>query len=531
MKTPKNQLIQKSTKYFFLLLSTLFIFSLFKFEAGSASSTIIITEVMYDPQGSDGDKEWLELYNVSSETIDLQGWSVETGGTQFEEQVTLPSFSLEPQEYVLIGESEVEEADLAVSSLSMQNGGSATDGVRIVNDAGKVVDTVLYDEPNENGLEADTTEMQQNTAQDVASGSSLARTDLQDSDNCSQDFIETELISPGDANLFKPKAVITMPKDVFVDQQIEFSAEASHSTSDEINEWNWEINNSEGNLVIDSKQELFNYEFTDLGEYSVSLEVINQSGLTDETSLDFHVVNDPENPTLSSIEDIKGKADGEAVAVQAMLTAPIGTILKSEGYIQDNSGGIRVRFRDDPVNVDFHKTYRFAGELDTVYDERRLTIERVLPPKEELNIKPVQIGLDDIDSDLTGSLITIQGQISKIRDRYVYLSPTEANSEPDEENERILYISKYSELDTLETSEHKGIIVRATGILSRYGTDSEGQAKLRLIPRFSKDLITNPDDIALANTGQPISILIPLIFTGLALIFVLGQNIDRDIRF
>ena len=37
-------------------------------------------------------------------------------------------------------------------SSSFQNSGSATDGIRLVNAGGTVMDTVLYDSPNNNGL-------------------------------------------------------------------------------------------------------------------------------------------------------------------------------------------------------------------------------------------------------------------------------------------------------------------------------------------------------------------------------------------
>ena len=37
-------------------------------------------------------------------------------------------------------------------SSSFQNGGNATDGVRVVDAAGAVIDTVWYDDPNTNGL-------------------------------------------------------------------------------------------------------------------------------------------------------------------------------------------------------------------------------------------------------------------------------------------------------------------------------------------------------------------------------------------
>ncbi len=38
---------------------------------------IIISEIMYDPQGSDTNKEWVEIYNTGSTSVDLGGWTLE----------------------------------------------------------------------------------------------------------------------------------------------------------------------------------------------------------------------------------------------------------------------------------------------------------------------------------------------------------------------------------------------------------------------------------------------------------------------
>ncbi|MCA9784397.1 MAG: lamin tail domain-containing protein [Candidatus Delongbacteria bacterium] len=37
-------------------------------------------EVFYDPQGSDSGAEWVEIHNMGSETVNLQGWLLDAGG-------------------------------------------------------------------------------------------------------------------------------------------------------------------------------------------------------------------------------------------------------------------------------------------------------------------------------------------------------------------------------------------------------------------------------------------------------------------
>ena len=38
-----------------------------------ASAQVVITEIMYDVEGSDSEKEWVEIYNSDSESITIKG--------------------------------------------------------------------------------------------------------------------------------------------------------------------------------------------------------------------------------------------------------------------------------------------------------------------------------------------------------------------------------------------------------------------------------------------------------------------------
>jgi len=165
-------------------------------------SEIVINEVLYDPSGSDGGYEWIELYNASDEIVELSGWEIQKAGSEFVTLLSLPDISIEPAAHLLIGDEFVENADL-IAELSFQNGGSATDGIRIVAPDGLYTDTVLYDEPNENLLPDDASDPGQFFAPDVSGGHSLARiSDGVDSNNCQIDWFDCENPSPGAANFF-----------------------------------------------------------------------------------------------------------------------------------------------------------------------------------------------------------------------------------------------------------------------------------------------------------------------------------------
>ena len=84
-----------------------------------------------------------------------------------------------------------------------QNGGSATDGVRLLDIDGTVIDTVLYDSPNTNGLLDDLRSTAGPFAPDPSEGNTLAgAVDCADNiSNDGSDFVETSAISPGAENV------------------------------------------------------------------------------------------------------------------------------------------------------------------------------------------------------------------------------------------------------------------------------------------------------------------------------------------
>lgn len=165
----------------------------------------LINEVVYDPADSDGNNEWIELCHDGGATISLAGWTLEAGGASFGVCYEFTGGTLAAGEYLVIGGGGV--ADVLTdfgnaSSGGLQNGGSESDGIRLVDPDGDVVDTLIYDGPNSNGLPDDrgrTTDAPY--AVDVSAGHSLGRwPDCTDSDDAGADFVDYEVPSPGAPN-------------------------------------------------------------------------------------------------------------------------------------------------------------------------------------------------------------------------------------------------------------------------------------------------------------------------------------------
>ncbi len=60
-------------------MKSLFLLTLF-FLARGASASVVINEIMYDVEGTDTDREWIEVYNNGSEAVDLSGYKLFEAG-------------------------------------------------------------------------------------------------------------------------------------------------------------------------------------------------------------------------------------------------------------------------------------------------------------------------------------------------------------------------------------------------------------------------------------------------------------------
>ncbi|MDP3645709.1 MAG: lamin tail domain-containing protein, partial [bacterium] len=60
-------------------MRALFVAVTVAFIPSAAVASVSISEVMYDAEGTDTDREWVELYNSGSESMDITGWKINDG--------------------------------------------------------------------------------------------------------------------------------------------------------------------------------------------------------------------------------------------------------------------------------------------------------------------------------------------------------------------------------------------------------------------------------------------------------------------
>lgn len=74
------------------------------FLAHTACAAVSISEIMYDLDGTDTDREWVEIYNDGTEGVDLSAWKFVEGNTNHGLVITDGSATLAPNSYAIIAD-------------------------------------------------------------------------------------------------------------------------------------------------------------------------------------------------------------------------------------------------------------------------------------------------------------------------------------------------------------------------------------------------------------------------------------------
>ncbi|MGC9326805.1 MAG: lamin tail domain-containing protein, partial [Candidatus Hinthialibacter sp.] len=125
----------------------------------SASSDVMIHEIMYHPQASEFDSEYLELYNFSNQSVDVSGWEF-TEGVNF----TFPQGTvIEANGYLLVCRNELflrsfynlDSSIQTVGNFAPSNLSNDGEEIRLYDANGNEVDRVEYNDVEPWPIEAD----------------------------------------------------------------------------------------------------------------------------------------------------------------------------------------------------------------------------------------------------------------------------------------------------------------------------------------------------------------------------------------
>lgn len=104
-----------------------------------------VNEILSNPDGTDGNAEWVELVNLGTEDVSVEAWTIEVGKTSWSSH-TLPIGTVVPAGGFLVvaGEGYTGSPDVLAVGFDLGNATTSDDGVRLIDCDGEVVDTVLY---------------------------------------------------------------------------------------------------------------------------------------------------------------------------------------------------------------------------------------------------------------------------------------------------------------------------------------------------------------------------------------------------
>lgn len=101
---------------------------------GTLSDDIVLSEILPNPEGSDTDTEWIEIYNMGTENVDLGNWSLDDEEEGSSPYVFPAGTTIEAQDFLVVYRSD--------SGLSLNND---ADQVRLFDFEGTLKDSVTYE--------------------------------------------------------------------------------------------------------------------------------------------------------------------------------------------------------------------------------------------------------------------------------------------------------------------------------------------------------------------------------------------------
>jgi hypothetical protein len=104
----------------------LIIIGIMLFSSMIYASELQISAILYDPDGPDGGKEWIEIYNPTENAINFYDYTFWSGDGSTEDDWTLEIYNrshiIYSGEYMVIGESDVLPEPHIIKNLDLQNG-------------------------------------------------------------------------------------------------------------------------------------------------------------------------------------------------------------------------------------------------------------------------------------------------------------------------------------------------------------------------------------------------------------------------
>lgn len=308
----------------------LFTFSILFFLPSTAQASLIINEIAWQGYLGDANNEWIELYNSGGESINLDGWLLESSdGTP---SINLSGVTIESGGFVLLERTDDTTVPEEVASL-FYSGALSNEGESLIlkNSSGSVIDSANFssgwDDMESSSVgtmsrfedswnEGEATPKAENIALESEGPDTDANGDSDDDSQSEGEEQETEeegkdkdeAGSKVTTVLKEPKATIESHKQSFIGIPVPFNSFLTDIDGDEIRRGIYVWNMGDGSVVYKTKKEPFEYTYQYPGEYVVSLSFNKIDFGKEVTELnpfiyDEHIITITDNSI--TIEDFK----------------------------------------------------------------------------------------------------------------------------------------------------------------------------------------------------------------------------------
>lgn len=188
------------------------------------------------------------------------------------------------------------------------------------------------------------------------------------------------------------------------------------------------------------------------------------------------------------IVDVKEFDKSKRVQIEGVVTSSLSELGKNTVYLEDETGGIKVVFKETQGGLKHGHRISVSGTLQEAYSEYYLKVDnwqdvRVLG--EESLPDPLSIQSGDVGEAVEGSVVFINGRVSATSGNTFFVN--------DGSGDARVYIKSTTAIQ--KPKMRTGYYAAITGIVSQYKDD------YRVMPRFQQDVVVSTQPIDATTLG------------------------------
>lgn len=260
-------------------------FSFTTAEEGTSAGAIVFSEIFYDTPGTDSDEEWIELYNGTSSTVDLGGYTItDNNGTG--SSYTFPGGSnIAPGSYFTVAANSAGfnaiygfDADQYGSISALNNGG---DVLILTDGQNNEVDIVAWEGGASAGLPAgwgSTTDPSASTGESIYRSTVTADTDSYTDWAVAVNNGDPQTQASAPVNQ-APTAEVNGPYNGETGSSVNFSSAGSSDSDGTIVSYSWSFGDGNSSTLANPS-----HTYASAGTYTISLTVTDDQGATTSAS-------------------------------------------------------------------------------------------------------------------------------------------------------------------------------------------------------------------------------------------------------